>query len=268
MNKANLILHCGAAAVDREQLALVPTPALTDTWTPIPHASLLTQVERALGGSNFEVVSEAHGLSKDGARYFGLLQVARVAHFIDDESNPEFVDEASIQTTPEDYGYVIGVRNSHDKRFPAGLAVGSSVFVCDNLSFYGEISVARKHTVFIERDLPALTARAIGDLSAKWNDQGVRFEAYKQHTLRHAKAHDLLIKALDCRAVTTTQIPHILKEWRTPRHPEFAENGLTAWRFWNACTEVGKDSGVWQLPDRTRALHGILDQEVGIFGQN
>lgn len=262
--KNNLILHCGASAVEREQLALVPTPASTDTWTPIPHASLLTQVERALGGAELEVVSEAHGLSKDGARYFGLLQVARVAQAID--IDVEIVDEEPQQ--PKDYGYVIGVRNSHDKRFPAGLAVGSSVFVCDNLSFYGEISVARKHTVFIERDLPALTARAIGDLSAKWIDQGKRFEAYKQHTLRHAKAHDLLIKALDCRAVTTTQIPHILKEWRTPRHPEFAQDGLTAWRFWNACTEVGKDSGVWQLPDRTRALHGILDQEVGIFGQN
>jgi hypothetical protein len=33
---------------------------------------------------------------------------------------------------------VLGLRNSHDKRFPAGLVGGSAVFVCDNLAFSGE----------------------------------------------------------------------------------------------------------------------------------
>jgi hypothetical protein len=28
---------------------------------------------------------------------------------------------------------VIGLRNSHDKSFPAAIAMGSSVFCCDNL---------------------------------------------------------------------------------------------------------------------------------------
>ncbi len=38
------------------------------------------------------------------------------------------------------------VRNSHDKTFPAGIVAGTQVPVCDNLSFAGEISLARKHT--------------------------------------------------------------------------------------------------------------------------
>ena len=251
MHKSNLILHCGSASVEREQLALVPTPAATETWQPIGHFDLLTQVERALGGADLKIETQAHGLSRDGARYFGLLQISG----------------RSIKAQKE-YGYVVGVRNSHDKRFPAGICAGSSVFICDNLAFSSEENVTRKHTTFISRDLPFLTARVIGQLGQKWTNQETRFEAYKYAQLTEAKAHDLLIRALDCRAVTSQQIPHILKEWRTPRHPEFTKGGLTAWRFFNACTEIGKDAGIWALPNRTTALHGLLDQECGVIGLN
>ena len=40
-----------------------------------------------------------------------------------------------------DHGLVVGVRNSHDQSFPASIALGSAVFVCDNLSFCGEITI-------------------------------------------------------------------------------------------------------------------------------
>jgi hypothetical protein len=145
------------------------------------------------------------------------------------------------------------------------------VFVCDNLSFFSEVKVTRKHTTFINRDLPFLTAQAIGKLGQKWHNQEVRFDAYKKHEIgtkkNQSKAHDLLIKALDCRAITATQIPHILEEYRRPRHVEFSKDGFTAWRFFNACTEVGKDAGIWALPHRTSALHGLLDQECGLLGK-
>src|SRR5262249_39136332 len=144
MRKTNLILHAGASAVDREALANVATPARTATWQPIPHAQLLSGVQRSLERAGLVVVNEAHGLTRDGARYFGLLQ--RGAG--DDQ----------------DGGLVVGLRNSHDKSFPAGLVVGSSVFVCDNLSFSGEVRLARKHTVNIERDLPGLIDGAVGRL--------------------------------------------------------------------------------------------------------
>ena len=61
-----------------------------------------------------------------------------------------------------------------DKTFPAGIVAGASVFVCDNLSFSGEVKFARKHTRYINRDLPQLTERAIGLLLAKWHDQDKR----------------------------------------------------------------------------------------------
>jgi hypothetical protein len=143
MQRANLYLHCGANPVDRDQVATVATPARTETWVPISHARLLAGVQQSLERQGLHIVTESHGLTRDGNRYFGLLQVAN-------------------GTNPEDFGLVVGVRNSHDKSFPAALVLGASVFVCDNLSFSGEVKLARKHTAHIERDLPMLVDRAIG----------------------------------------------------------------------------------------------------------
>src|SRR5688572_23823088 len=114
MNKLNLILHAGAHKVERNEIEMVKTPDSTNTWTPIPHHSLINKVEGYLKRSSFEVVAEAHGLTRDGQRYFGMLQV------IDGEKHGE-----------GDYGLVVGIRNSHDKSFPAALALGAGVFVCD-----------------------------------------------------------------------------------------------------------------------------------------
>jgi hypothetical protein len=38
---------------------------------------------------------------------------------------------------------------------------------------------------------------------------------------------DLVVRALDNRAIRITQLPAVLKEWRVPRHPEFAADGNT-----------------------------------------
>lgn len=239
--KANLMLHCGAHAVEREALPLVPTPDRTQSWVPIPHSRLLTQVLGTLQRSGLEVVSEAHGLTHDGSRYFGLLQVAG---------------------TDTDFGLVVGLRNSHDKRFPAGLVVGSHVFVCDNLSFSGEVKLARKHTSMIERDLPQLVESAVGRLGDLRHTQDERFAVYKSVEFSDPQAHDVIVRAMDASVIPTQAIPRVLMEWREPQHEEFRE-GWTAWRLFNAFTETLKGN-LGLLPRRTQALHGLLDTACGL----
>ena len=73
---ANLILHRGARLVSRDELLTVPTPARTQSWVPIPHSRLLDGVQTAMERSALRVVSERHGLTSDGNRYFGLLELS------------------------------------------------------------------------------------------------------------------------------------------------------------------------------------------------
>jgi hypothetical protein len=244
MTQANLMLHCGAGSVSRERVSEVITPSRTESWVPIAHDRLLVGVQESLARSGLHVVTEAHGLTIAGNRYFGLLQVAN-------------------GTNPQGFGLVVGVRNSHDKSFPAALVLGASVFVCDNLSFSGEVRLARKHTAHIERDLPQLVERAVGMLSDLRNTQERRFTAYQGHELTDSGAHDLIIRAMDSRIVPVTKIPDVLTEWREPRHPEFRQ-GWTAWRLFNAFTETLKGN-LGELPRRTQALHGLMDSACGLI---
>lgn len=194
MHKTNPCLPCGARAGSRDQVAAVLTPARTASWVPLPHNRLLAGVQSALERVGLSVVTEAHGLTRDGQRYFGLLQL----------NNGQ---------ADHDFGLVVGLRNSHDKTFPAGLVVGAAIFVCDNLSFNGEVRLARKHTAHVERDLPQLIDQAVGRLGDLRRSQEVRFATYKGRELTDGAAHDLVVQALDARVLPVTKIPEVLREW-------------------------------------------------------
>lgn len=254
MKPINLCLHCGASHVNRNQLAQVATPVGTDTHKPIGHLELITTVESQLAlTGNMSIVNETFGLTADGMNMFGLLQVANC------------VD------TGDDYTYVLGVRNSNDKKFPAGVAVGSGVFVCDNLAFSSEIVLARKHTKNITDDLPALVATTIGKLSEHWLDQNKRIEAYKATPLTDDDALLLLIKAYRQDVFNWNRGNDILAEWDKPSHPEFGDR--TLWSFFNAVTEClkprkeSKATSLWSLPSRTGRLHLICDSKAGLVLQ-
>jgi hypothetical protein len=241
----NLVLHCGAQHVERRAVEWAQMPAASETWVPIAHHRLLEQVESTLLASGMNVVGEAHALWNSGVRYFGLLEVANgQAH--------------------EGYGLVVGLRNSHDKSFPAAIALGSAAFVCDNLAFSAEVTIARRHTRFIERDLPRVVHTAVGRLADMRGQQNQRIRTYKETELTDAATHDLLIRAIDANVLPVTQVPAVLDEWRTPSHDQFATKGKTAWRLFNAFTETWKGRNLAALPRRSQALHGLLDSVCGL----
>lgn len=240
----NLILHCGAHRVERRVVDSIPTPRATTTWTPIPHVELIRNVEHTLASTELVIASCAHSLTHDGARYFGLMEIQ------------------SQLSVSDDYAWVLGLRNSHDKTFPAGIVAGASVFICDNLSFSGEVKLARKHTRFITRDLPQLVGRAIGKLMEKWHDQDRRIAVYKERRLNNAMAHDLVIRATDVGVCSNRLIPSVLGEWRKPRHEEFKARNV--WALFNGFTSALKEGNLAELPKRTEALHALLDSHVGL----
>jgi len=242
----NLCLHCGAHKASRDEIESATTPQPTSTWFPIAHARLLDQVESTLADVGLNVVSEAHALGRDGDRYFGLLALQNgQAH--------------------DDYALIAGIRNSHDQSYPAGLVIGAAVFVCDNLSFSGEIKFARRHTRFIDRDLPQLVQAAVGRLGEMRHKQDERIEAYKAKRLADRDAHHLMVQMVDTGTLPVTRLPVALREFREPSHEQFLSDGRrTAWTLMNATTEALKGRNLDALPRRTQAMHGLLDVACGL----
>ena len=241
--RCNLILHCGATAVPRVEVERVSTPRPTETWVPIPHVTLISEVEDSLRSTGLKIGNQVHSLTQDGARYFGMMEVHN-GH------------------NAEDYALIVGLRNSHDKSFPVGLLAGTNILICDNLAFSGEVRLTRKHTSNLLRDLPMLVSHGVGRLYDLFGHQAQRIEAYKNYRMRDKSAHDLVIRAaLDVGACTNRMIPAIIKEWRAPRHEVFREK--SAWSLFNAFTETLKGN-LTELPKRTQALHALFDTTVGL----
>lgn len=244
----NLVLHCGARSIDRERLKSIPCPAKTESWHPIPHIEMVNQVERSLKASNMTIANEAYGVTKDNAKMFGLLQVAR-------------------NETPQDYAFVIGLRGALDKSLSRGLAVGSQVFVCDNLAFSSEIVMHRKQTRNIMDDLPGMVDAAIGQLSLRWNSQAKRIETYKKTEIGMKDA-DHLLAEMAGDVFPWQKFEQIRKEFKNPRHSEFIKN--TLWALFNSVTEFLKPgsesaaSGLWTMPKRTGLLHKVCDDFCGL----
>lgn len=234
-----MLLHCGAETVTREELFHVPTPLGTSTWYPLAHQTILGEVETQLLGSGFEITAETHALSHAGARYFGVLSVTLP------------------MKRKQDYSWVVGIRNSHDQTYPAGLVAGTRVFVCDNLAFSGEVRISRKHTRYAMRDLRHLTARAVGQLGDRFHQLDQRVDAYKGKSINDPRAHDIVIRAVDCMAITPSQIPDVLDQWRHPAHEAFRPRSL--WSLFNAFTEVHKTVNPHTSLRRGEALHGLFD---------
>jgi hypothetical protein len=243
-----LMLHCGGQLKTKEEVFAVPAPPATATYVPLPYESLITRIEKQLSFEGITVTEERLALAKDGQRLFGLMALTM----------PGLVTS--------DYGCVLGLRTSYDRSFANGVSIGASVFVCDNLSFSGDVTFERKHTAGMLRDLSWMISETVSTLPMRFAAQSATFEAFKRRDISDKDAHDLAIQLWDADAIGILEIPRLIKEWREPTHQEFAKAGKTAWRLFNAATEIIKGD-LWRLPARTRAVHTVLDEAFGLQSQ-
>ena len=108
-------------------------------------------------------------------------------------------------------GTIIGLRNAHDKCFPAGLCAGDAPFVCDNLIFTNSVKLARRHTRHILAELDQVIARTLGKLFSFWGGQDQRIESYKDFDLTNPQVNDLVIRAYKAGAISKTKVVDVVQ---------------------------------------------------------
>ena len=219
MVQATLMNHRGADAVDRQELALIEAPPPTDTWFPVKHSVVLDRVAETLDGAGFEIEAMQLSVAKNEQRFFGVLNL-----------KTKVTNECAL---------AVGIRNSTDRSFPIGFAAGERVFVCDNLSFSSEITIARKHTRFGELRFNEAVSLAVLGLHEYQRTAADRIGRLQQWELSPLDADSLLLRALETGIVSSRLLLDVIKEWRNPRHPEFA--GRNAFSLLNCFTEILKE---------------------------
>lgn len=251
-----LMLHAGANAIDRFTLATLPVPAaLGPRHVVRPFIDDVEAVTDLMRANGIRIKDEAFGITgtaQDPKRFFGVLECTLEGEHL----------------TADEYGLMVGLRGAYDQSLPRGLAVGSRVFVCDNLAFSGEVAISTKQTTHIGRRIPELLARAVGRIPVMAQRQAQRFEAYRNTALKPRWGDAALVELLRRGVLNSQTLARAVKEWDEPSHPEHAEQGHSVWRLHNAATEAIKPTegraNVLPAWDKTTELTKFLDDVCGI----
>jgi hypothetical protein len=234
-----MMMHCGAEPITLDQVAQLLPPPPTETHFPIPHRAIYDTANEKIHDAGYEVIHAQHYTNREHAHYFALLE-------LDHEQ--------------QEHSTMLALRNSYDKVFRASLAIGARVFVCDNLSFSGDIVVGHKNTVNGFGKLPERFEEAVTRIKFMQKRQELRFDEYKQAPLDDKTADHLTMECYRRGIVNLQRIGAVNREWY---EPAVDHGGRTVWRFFNATTAALKAksaSQLIQLPKRTIDLHLLLDE--------
>ena len=266
---SKLMLHCGANVVTWDEVKAVKTPEPSGSHCPIPHSYLVQEVRDGLTNMGFRLTGEVHAMWGDGLRYFGLIG-------LQEQTGGDIGYRNEVSQGRQ---FVFGIRNGNDRSIVAGGALGTRVFVCDNLAMHSAenaFKFARKHTRYALRDLPGLIATNLGGLRLSMKKVAEREDAYDCFNFKEAdeKAkvkpgtilNDTLMRCLRARAFNVQELPHIIHEYERSDAPggHFAAGEPwqkpTVWRLQQAVTDVEKTRpGVLNLSKRHNRLTGVLD---------
>lgn len=205
-------LNEGARRVDIREVEAAVVPPLTDTWSPVPHGEFITLIVDKIFDRGLAISDTFHSLSHAGLRYFGMLDI-----------------RSRNYTT--DHSWVVGIVNSNDKSNPATIIAGCRIFASNALAFSSEISMTRRHTKNMDKELPKLVDSCIRELWQQWNRQDERLECYKRCRVDEMMAHHLILKSFESKIISTRDIQRILHLWRKPKSDRF--NSRTAWSLFN-----------------------------------
>ncbi len=233
-----LMIDSNARYVGRNEIAMVPTPAATASWKPVPHLDVINVVTDVVKGQNWTILEEQYGLARDGQKMFGVIRINK---------------SSSLE-----WSRCIGIRNSHDRTLAVGLTAGISVCVCSNLCFGGSMVLKRRHTSRIE--LEGLVTEAIDALGDEFLTLETVAEDLKLQYVRDDAARAAIVKAAEAGAVNSCDVLPVFREFKSPRNPEFEEP--TRWSLLNAFTENAKKYS----PARADVCHRGLTRLFGLDG--
>ncbi len=232
-----MILHCGSEKVTRAMVEAVPVPAPTQSWKPVPYGKAIGFLHRTIKDKlHLDVMSEQYGLNKAGDQMFGLLTLA---------------------TGNDESGLSIGLRQSYNKSLSLGLAVGSKVFVCDNLCFSGNaFKVLRKNTTNVWADFRQLVEAQVATALGHYDSIQVDIQKLKEIPCNVRRGYSFLGVMLGEGLLTPTQATVAFQDWTTPRHQAFSERNL--WALYNAVTEGLKKGAPARTLDRHAKAHDFF----------
>lgn len=257
--KASLMAHGAMDGVKRvrtvlvtpEELALVPTPAATDTWRPVPHIEVVNTIREMVAGHGWGFVNPDNpfdlAVTETGTKLFGVTTVA-IPGYTDAEKNMQLA---------------IGFRHGNDKELAFKVAAGSKVFICSNLIITGDIQITRKHTSGI--DIREVLERAFERIPGAAKRLFGWMNNLREMPITVEAGVTLLAEAVEAGALPISDFMTARKAFLLANqgmNPEI-EAGGTYWAAYNAVTAQYKKHGLQTNQGYSAALNALFVSKVG-----
>jgi hypothetical protein len=235
-----LLIHKGGEYCSLDDLRDIPLPQETRTYKPVSHYDLAKNLAEVSGGllRGYQLDKAQYGLARDGNQMFGVHTYRN-----------------GISSS---MGLSIGFRNSYDKSMSVGIAIGASVFVCDNLALTGDIAIMRKHTANVWNDLEELTITTIYRSQHNFTKIVEDAEIMRGRYLSNDDAFRMIGLMYGNDIISPRQIPVVKREWLNPTQADFEERNV--WSLYNAVTESLKTAPPNKVMEKHIALHEILSE--------
>jgi len=232
---SQLLVHTkGANYVEIDELKNVPLPEATDSYCPVSHFDLamnLADISQDLL-KDYTFRKAQYGLARNGNQMFGVHM---------------------YQNGSDEMGLSIGFRNSYDKSISVGIAIGASVFVCDNLSFTGDIAVMRKHTTNVWKDLEEMMITTVYRSQHNFHRIVEDSIKLKEIPLENDHAFSMMGRLFGHNVITPRQLSVFKREWLKPKHEDFQPRNM--WSLYNSATEALKSCPPNRILEKHLKLH-------------
>jgi|TARA_R110000824_G_scaffold35545_4_gene111302 hypothetical protein len=235
------------ALLNREQLSSVVTPDPIGRFhRPVDYSDFVQMIDNKLVTHDLQIADEKFAVKHDGSQFFGLMQI----------STPAMENQ--------DWTFNIGIRGSHDGRISRGIAFGSSVLVCSNMCFHGDLGVFRtRQTLNVMDRLPSMIDGAIAKIPSMVKENLKRFDGYRTTKMTESDGNNALVHMHRGNILSANQLSTALNEWIEPSHDEHNEDGATLWRLFNAATEAIKpkegQGNMVTLQNRSHEISNFAD---------
>lgn len=258
-----LMLHCGGQPASFEDICSIEVPNNTDTYRAVPHGDIVRLIEDRVGKeTGLDQPERRFGLNREGHQMFGTLSYSLGDwnnHGVDLTAFGDRIEDISKQ-----YAFTVGFRNSYDKSMSVGIAIGTSVFACDNLALHGNwLTILKRHTRKVwDSIVPAVMTR-IATAPQDWVRQVTLLETMKDKEVHLEEGYRNIGLALGRGILTPNQGSKAMKEWRATNRKDdhvHADFKNTAFGLYQSFTESLKLGSVPRKIDQYCGTSALFDE--------
>jgi hypothetical protein len=242
-----LIAHVGGRQRTRDELKGLHTPDATDTWKPVPHYDLVSEL---IGG-----------LKNQG------ITVGRDYYVTNGPADAQLLGYMDLEVpgmVRPDFGLGLGISTANDKSKAIRIVAAARVFVCDNQAFAGDgnaVFLRAKHTSGLRLD--AVIPAAVESFLIKAEGFTGLIDKMKEYELADELAKALIHDAFAANRVSRVALfPHVSRLYFADEQQRAKFPDRTLWSLNNAFTEAAK---LLQTPKKGPGLKLAAEDRIGRY---